>query len=200
MRNRWMCVVLLSAAMLMAHAASAQENCQALKALTQATIVIDPASLPPSLASHVGEPGFAWGGQVFAAVGSTGMPNVMAIEYQRGWFYGKDDSAGQSIYGKANGRGRDGLYMFAFGTYDGETWNITDGFTVQLGQAVWTPNPAGMGVGYYQASGKLVDGYGRFAGATGSFTLQGDFVGWSIPEFPGFVAAWNPALMGKFCK
>ena len=90
--------------------------------------------------------------------------------------------------------------MFAFGTHDQGGWNITDGFTIQLGQAVWTTNPAGLGIGYYQASGKLTDGYGRFAGAEGSFTLQGNFIFFPIPEFPGFAAAWYPELEGKFCK
>ncbi len=202
MRNKYVFLsIFLQAAMLLilhAPAAVAQDNCQPFKALAQATIVMDPQSLPPDLAAHFGE--FAWGGEVYAAHGALGMQAIPSVEYLRGWFYGKDDAAGQPIYGKANGRGRDGIYMFAFGTHLGDTWDITDGFTIQLGQAVWTPNPGGLGLGSYQASGKLVDGYGRFTGASGSFTLHGDFIGFAIPEFPGFAAAWNPALEGKVCK
>jgi hypothetical protein len=41
----------------------------------------------------------------------------------------------------------------------------------------------------YQAAGKLMGDYGQFAGASGSFTLQGDFMFYAIQGFPGFVAA-----------
>jgi hypothetical protein len=187
-----MCLVLLSAALLMvnAPAAFAQDNCQAFKALMQARIVADPdVSLPPLLAIH--QDTFGWGGEVYSTVGNDGT-------YLGGWFYGKDDAAGESIYGKRNGRGNNGIYMFEFGTHVGGEWTITDAFDIQLGEAVWTIEPGGAYAGSYKASGKMINGTGRFAGTTGSFTLHGEFGAWSGDTW--FVSAWNPVLEGRFCK
>jgi hypothetical protein len=176
-------------------AALAQDNCQEFRALMQGRVVQDPlGSLPPGLASHKDE--FGWGGDVFSTVGNDGT-------FLGGWFYGKDDETSQSIYGRRNGRGTKGLYMYEFGTYDPNagTWDITDSFDIQLGEAVWTIEPGGAYAGSYKASGKMINGTGRFAGATGSFTLHGEFGVWSTDTNPwGFVSAWNPVLTGKFCK
>jgi len=177
-----------------APAAVAQENCQAFKALMQARIVTNPETLPPDLADHAWE--FSWGGDVFSTVGNDGT-------FLGGWFYGKDDEASQPIYGRRNGRGTNGLYMYEFGAYDpiAATWNITDSFDIQLGEAVWTIEPGGAYAGSYKASGKMINGTGRFEGATGSFTLHGDFGFWGTNTNEwGFVSAWNPVLTGKFCK
>ncbi len=200
MRNHWAILVLVAVALLVvpAPAALAQDNCQAFKALGQATVVVDPTTMPPVLTNDPLAPQFVWGGLAFAAIGSPGTSGAM--EGLTGWFYGTD-AATSPIYGKANGRGKDGYYLFTFGTHDANGWLTPDGFKLQLGQAVWTPNPAGMfTVGSYQASGTLVEGYGRFEGASGSFTLHGEFLFYPIAAFPGFVSAWNPTLEGKVCK
>lgn len=40
-----------------------------------------------------------------------------------------------------------------------------------------------------------MNGTGVFEGATGSFTLHGDFA-----YVSDCASAWNPQLVGKFCK
>jgi hypothetical protein len=207
MRNH-LARLLLAAVILIIHASAAvaQTDCRSFRALMQSTVILDPGSLPPALADFWNTYPEAWGGNVYAAAGSPGA-TAPTSELLTGWFYGTDSalppaatpSAGAGGYG--NGRGKDGFYLFAFGTHDATGWHITDSFTLQLGQAVWTPNPGGMGnFGDYQASGELKDGTGMFEGATGSFTLQGDFFFHASTADPGFVARWNPNLVGKFCK
>src|SRR5512143_828443 len=171
-------------------AVSAEVRCSPFAALIQARIVLDPdVSLPPVLAAHQNE--FGWGGDVFGMVGSKN-------DYLGGWFYGKDDAV-ESTYSRANGRGRNGIYMFAFGTKDNSGFTVTDTFTLQLGQAVWTVDQhANNYGGNYKASGTMVDGTGIFEGATGNFTLHGDFSAWAVGE--SLVSAWNPVLEGSMCK
>ena len=192
MRNQCALLTALAVALLIANApvAVAQNNCQPFKALMQARIVMDPeTSLPPDLAAHSSE--FGWGGEVYSTVGNDGT-------FLGGWFYGKDDAASQSIYGRRNGRGNNGLYMFEFGTHGGGGWAITDSFDIQLGEAVWTIEPGGAYAGSYKASGKMINGTGRFLGATGNFTLHGEFGAWGGDTL--IASAWNPVLEGKFCK
>lgn len=184
-------LTIVALASAMAPAAVAQENCQEFKALTQATVVLDPQTMPPALAEHFWE--FTWGGQVYATFMNTGT-------YLGGWFYGKDAADPFTPVGndKTVGRGKNGVYMFAFGTHVGEVWTITDSFDIQLEQAVWT-HPAGLFVGSYQASGKMANGTGRFEGATGNFTFHGDFGAWGEWGTPSWASVWNPALVGKVC-
>ncbi len=168
--------------------ALAQSNCQPFSALMQASIVLDTSSLPPAIV----EPDFGWGGVVFGLLGPS-------KSYLGGWFYGKDDETAP-IYAKANGRGRNGVYKFAFGTRaeNGE-FLITDSFELQLGQAVWTVDADGIAyAGNYKASGQLADGTGIFSSASGNFTLHGDFAFWLVGGVP--VSAWNPKLEGMVCK
>lgn len=171
-------------------AGMAAPSCSPFAALIQARIVLDPdVSLPPELAAHQSE--FAWGGEVFGLVGSK-------KDYLGGWFYGKDDAV-ESTYSRANGRGKNGLYMFAFGTNDGGGFTVTDTFTLQLAQAVWTVDQHANGyAGNYKATGTMVDGTGIFEGTTGNFTLQGDFSFWVLGDVP--ISVWNPALEGSMCK
>ena len=175
---------------LMPPAALAQTNCQPFSALMQASVVVDPASsLPPDLAAHSNE--FGWGGTVFGVVGTGG-------EYLGGWFYGKDD-AESPIYAKANGRGKNGIYKFAFGTFDQGVFTITDTFDLQLGEAVWTVDAhSAVYTGNYKASGQMTNGTGIFAGAKGSFTLHGDFAFTAVNGVP--VSVWNPKLVGTMCR
>jgi hypothetical protein len=189
---------LLTAAMPLAAQAQGK-SCQALTAIIQGSVVTDPGTMPP----EIQDPEFGWGGVVYAGTGAKGLQNVSDVQYQRGWFYGTDstpDMGGGN--GKTNGQGRSGRYMFAFGTRDGEgVFHITDGFTIDLGQATWVYGVGSLGLGHYHAAGKMSHGFGRFEGATGTFTLEGDFAFW--PTGPGpldFVSAWNPNLVGSFCK
>ncbi len=201
MRNRCVRLFVLAAALLAWNVptAIAQDSCQAFRAVGQGAITFDRDSLPPVLADVWDAYPEAWGGQVYAYYGAIGAsapkPTPLA-----GWFYGTDSTMDTVINpNNGNSRGRDGFYVFVFGTHDADGWHITDGFTVQLGQAVWTPNPSGMGkFGTYQASGKLINGTGVFEGATGDFTLQGDFT-YHLAA-PPFFSAWNPSLVGRFCK
>ncbi len=171
--------------------ALAQTTCTPFSALLQGRIVLDPdVSLPPVLAVHQDE--FGWGGTVFGLVGGQ-------KEYLGGWFYGKDDAKAPT-YSRANGRGRNGVYMFAFGTRDDQgVFTVTDTFDLQLGQAVWTVDAHAIGyTGNYKASGTLANGTGLFEGATGNFTLHGDFAVWDVDG--ALVSVWNPRLKGTICR
>jgi len=185
MRSRLTSLVVLAAALtvMSAQVAIAQDNCQPLKALMQGAIILDPNGvLPPILAEHQGE--YGWGGTVYGVIGNAG-------DYLGGWFYGKDAET-EPIYTRANGRGKNGIYLFAFGTMS----STPDTFELQLEQAVWTVDAhSNTYYGNYKASGKLMNGTGVFEGATGSFTLHGDFLAASAD-----ITAWNPQLIGKFCK
>lgn len=168
--------------------ALAQGNCQPFSALTQGSIILDQSSLPPAVV----EPDFGWGGVVFGLVGTRN-------SYLGGWFYGKDDATGESTYHKANGKGRNGVYKFAFGkkTENGE-FLITDSFDLQLGQAVWTVDPSSEAyTGNFKASGELAKGEGIFKGARGNFTLHGDFSVWVVAD--ELVSVWNGNLEGTVC-
>ncbi len=200
MRDHRAILVLVAAVLLIlpARAVVAQDNCQAFRAVAQGTLVLDRDSLPPALAAFWDTYPEAWGGQVYAVYGAIGA-SAPRPSFAAGWFYGTDSTAPVPNPNNGNGRGRNGFYLFAFGTRDADGWHITDSFTIQLGEAVWTPNPSGMGnFGTYQASGKLTDGTGAFEGATGNFTFQGDFT--YHLSGPPFFAAWNPSLVGTFCK
>jgi hypothetical protein len=188
MRRLVLLSILAVASCSIAGPALAQGNCQPFSALMQASIILDPNSLPPAVV----QPDFGWGGVVFGLVGTSN-------SYLGGWFYGKDDKTGVSTYHKANGKGRNGVYKFAFGTKaENGDFLITDSFDLQLGQAVWTVDPSSIAyTGNYKASGELANGTGIFAGARGNFTLHGDFSVWVVDD--GLVSVWNPNLEGTVC-
>ncbi len=165
--------------------AHAEGTCQPFSALTQGSIILDPSTLPPVIV----EPDFGWGGVAFAMLGKD-------KSYLGGWFYGKDDETASSIYHRANGKGRNGVYKFAFGTNTSDT---PDTFDLQLGEAVWTVDPTAVAyAGNYKASGKLANGTGVFEGASGNLTFHGDFAVWVVDGM--LVSVWNGTLEGTLCN
>ncbi len=191
MRKRLLTVALLVSAMAaFAGSARAQGGCVAFRAITQAQW--------PSPYQNLNMPLLdVWGGTVFASLGTPGAQKA-AIGLV-GVFSGADaDNYETDVRPRTfGGMGLHGAYTFAFGD-PGQPWDTyTDKFTVTLGRAVWNMGP-GQVVGDYQASGQITAGTGRFAGATGSLTIQGPAFDVVLsPELE--IARWTPEIAGTIC-
>ncbi len=192
MRDHWALFLLLAAALLVAQApaAAAQDNCQTLRAITQAQALSPYQGLNAPLLD-------IWGGTVFASLGVPGARKApLALV---GVFSGADaddyqtDAKGRGF----GGMGLHGSYTFAFGDPAQDWHTYADTFTITLGRAVWNVGP-GQVVGDYQASGQISHGTGRFAGATGSLTIHGAFFDAVFsPDIE--YARWVPEVDGSIC-
>lgn len=199
MWNRWIPVSVAAACFITLTAPVAvgqNNNCVAFKAINQGAVFPDSSKFPVTLQDC---PLCVWGGTSFAVLGEIG--THAANENMLGYFYGKDapNPFTDEIWRRAVGIGRNGTYKFTFGQWENNDWIERGGFTLQLDQAVWTFGPGSMGLGYYQATGRIASGTGVFLDATGGFTLQGDFLGGVAGSAFESIAFWNPELAGKIC-
>lgn len=190
MRKSLLVVALLVVVMTAsAPAASAQSGCVAFRAITQAQWPSPYQNLNVPLPD-------VWGGAVFASLGTPGAHSAAAG--LPGVFSGADaDNYDTDARARTfGGMGLHGAYTFAFGDPDQPWDTYIDKFTVTLGRAVWNMGP-GQVVGDYQASGQITAGTGRFAGATGTMTIQGPFFDavFSTSE----IARWTPEVTGTIC-
>ncbi|MCL4850946.1 MAG: hypothetical protein KJZ78_06135 [Bryobacteraceae bacterium] len=90
---------------------------------------------------------------------------------------------------------RDGLQMWDFGEDGALTVELPVGLHLR-------PAPGPQGFGVYRGMGRIVDGTGPFANATGTVLYEGSWVLWFLTEgdSPTPQGRWNADVTMRICK
>jgi len=118
-----------------------------------------------------------WGADVWGTLGG---------QLLSGYVTGNDgNTSGHGV----TGMGTNGSYTYVFGT---------DTIVVEIAHAAWPFPPGKAGLGYYRGAGKIVQGTGRFANASGNIDWAGPFMVWT-PDGTNYQGRFNPEIRGNIC-
>ncbi len=164
--------------LLFAFSAFAQNNCLVVRGIAQEHL-LDFGN--PDWEG--GRPGDPWVGPVQLILGNDEVLTGKLSENDGG--PGPRNGIGQS---------RGGSYFFDFGVENGT-------FIGKYDNAIWPNLPKFArvaGTGTFHAQGKVSNGGGRFANATGNITTDGPFLAWNIDQ-PIPSARFNNTISGMLC-